>query len=121
MRSIALPLIALLAGCALLPPTTPAPGATPPRAGGEPAAELLSEGGVVVQLYQEPCQLAAVENLPYRATWREARGNFEGCFDVQHQSIVVLYFEDHTVVTLPLAQFGPPAAPEPEKPRPISL
>lgn len=86
-----------LAGCALLPP-------------GQPAAEL-SLGGVVISLYQEPCQLAAVENLPYRATWREASGNFQGCFDVQHGSVVVLYFEDRTVVTLPLAQFGPPAAP----------
>jgi len=85
-----------------------------------PAAEY-TEGGATVALYREPCQLAAVANLPYRATWRDAAGKtFEGCFAIQHGSVVAMYFDDRTVVTLPVRAFGPPAAPSLD-PRPSTL
>jgi len=100
MKPLAFALAVALAGCATVPPA-PAD---------EPAAEY-AEGGVTVTLYREPCVLAAVANLPYRATWRNERGVFEGCFAVQHGSVVAMYFDDRTVVTLPVRAFGPPAAP----------
>lgn len=90
-----------LAGCAAAPPT-PAPA--PPAA---PVAEYR-EGGGAIALYQEPCALAAVSNLPHRAIWRDAGKTFEGCFAIQHQQIVVMYFDDRTVVTMPLNAFAPP-------------
>lgn len=63
-----------------------------------------------------------MENLQYRATWDDPkRGHFEGCYTVQHQTIVVLYFEDRMVITAPLRVFAPPAPPQPIKPQPISL
>ena len=107
VSSFALIALLALAGCATLPP---------PR----PVAEYV-EGPVTITLSDEPCALAAVTNLPYRATWRDTRGVFEGCFDIQHGSVVALYFDDRTVVTAPLRAFGPPAAPEPAKPLPIAL
>ena len=108
MRLMALAAIAALAGCATLPPPA------------QPVAELKQDD-VTVSLYSEPCALAAVKNLPYRAQWREAGGSFEGCYTVQHQTIVVLYFDDRMVITAPLRVFGPHAPPQPIKPQPISL
>lgn len=74
---------------------------------GEPVAQYSEGGGVAIALYREPCALAAVSNLPHRAVWRDARGKFEGCFAIQHGSIVAMYFEDRTVVTAPVAVFTP--------------
>jgi hypothetical protein len=76
----------------------------------EPVAVFAEGGGVTVSLYQEPCARAAVSNLPYRATWRDAAGKtFEGCAAVQHGSVVVMYFDDRTVVTVPVRAFGAPS------------
>jgi len=74
-----------------------------------PVAAIVQDG-ITVTLYDEPCALAAVANLPYRATWHDPkRGHFEGCYTVQHHTIVVLYFDDRTVVVLPLQIFQPPS------------
>lgn len=96
--------LVLLAGCA---------ASSPAGAPVHPAAELR-QGDVAVALYREPCALAAVANLPYRVTWRDARGVFEGCFAVQHGSVVAMYFDDRTVVTLPVRVFGSGAQERPE-------
>lgn len=68
-------------------------------AGAEPVAVVVNSG-VTVTLTDEPCQIEAVKNLQYRATWVERGGSFEGCFTVQ-SGIVVLYWSDKTVVILP--------------------
>jgi hypothetical protein len=81
-----------------------------------PAAPVaaVTQDGITVTLYDEPCALTAVANLPYRATWWEARGNFEGCYDVRaHAGVAVIYFDDRTVVVLPLSLFERPASPRP--------
>ena len=62
---------------------------------------------VTVTLTDEDCALGAVKNLPYRATWVEAKGSFEGCYDVR-RDIVVIYFEDKQVVVVPLGAFRKP-------------
>jgi len=93
-------LIVALASCAYAPaqPST------------QPVAEFRQDD-ITVSLFSEPCALEAVANLRYRATWRDPkRGHFEGCYTVQHETIVVLYFEDRTVLTAPLREFRPPAA-----------
>jgi hypothetical protein len=70
----------------------------------------VTQDGITVTLYDEPCALEAVANLCYRATWHDPkRGHFEGCYTVQHHTIVVLYFDDRTVVVLPLQIFQPPS------------
>ena len=91
---------ALLAGCA-----TSAEAPAPPVA-------VLTQDAVTVALYRQPCALPAVANLPHRATWHEpSRGHFEGCFAVQHGTVVVLYFEDRTVLITGLSNFRAPGAP----------
>lgn len=113
MKRIALPAIALLAGCAMSPPPANAPA--------QPAAELKQDD-ITITLYREPCALAAVANLRHRATWDDPkRGHSEGCYSIQHDTIVVLYFDDRMIITAPLRAFGPPAAPEPTRARPISF
>ena len=97
-RVLSVALIALIVSCA----------AAPVQAA--PVAAIVRDG-ITVTLYDEPCALAAVANLPYRATWNDSkRGHFEGCYTVQHHTIVVLYFGDRTVFTAPLREFRPPAA-----------
>ncbi len=106
------PALVLIAGCA-----APPPAAAPAH----PAAELR-QGDVTVALYREPCALAQVANLHFRASWDDPkRGHWEGCYSVQHDTVVVLFFEDGSVITAPLHLFGPPAPPEPLKARPISF
>ena len=62
---------------------------------------------VTVTLTDENCALSAVKNLPYRATWVEAKGSFEGCYDVR-RTVVVIYFEDQQVIIVPLEAFRKP-------------
>ena len=83
--------------------------ALPALAPAAPVAAIVQDG-ITVTLYDEPCALEAVANLRYRATWHDPkRGHFEGCYTVQHHTIVVLYFDDRTVVVLPLQIFQPPS------------
>lgn len=55
-----------------------------------------------VQLLDEPCRLAAVINLPRRATWTEGGKVFEGCWGrhVQAPHVILTYWEDKTVVPI---------------------
>ena len=71
-----------------------------------PIASATSDG-VTVTLYNEPCALAAVVNLPNRATWQEKGKTIEGCFTlVPEVSAVMAYFSDKTVVLMPMQVFS---------------
>ena len=60
---------------------------------------IASQGGVTITFTDEPCTLAAVRNLPNRATWSEGGKTFEGCFTVQ-ELLVLAYFDDRTMVVI---------------------
>ena len=67
---------------------------------------FLEAGGIRVTLYDEPCALDAVSNLPYRATWETKNEKFEGCFG-DGGGIVGFYFSDRSVVFIPAGAFLP--------------
>ena len=72
-------------------------------------AEPLFRGegqGVVITLFNEPCRLDAVTNLPYRITWEEKGKTVEGCFAPREDAgVVVGYFADKTVALMPVQMF----------------
>lgn len=60
------------------------------------------EGGAVVVLYDEPCRIKTLTNLPYRATWAEKGKTFEGCFVPRPEAgMVLFYFDDGSVGYIP--------------------
>lgn len=61
---------------------------------------------VTVILFDEPCAVAAVSNLPLRATWAERGKVYQGCYEFAG-GWVVMYFEDRTVVLAPRESFQP--------------
>lgn len=61
-------------------------------------------GGVRVVLTDEPCAVAAVTNLPKRATWEEKGKTIEGCYTVS-DGLVVSYWADRTVSVIPAQVF----------------
>jgi hypothetical protein len=64
--------------------------------------------GVQITLYDEPCKLDAVANLPHRATWTEQGKTFEGCFHFfEHVGLIVAYFADKSVAPMPPQIFKP--------------
>lgn len=64
-------------------------------------------GGVVVLAYDSKCKLKEVGNLPYRATWTENGKTLEGCVGIFTQmGICLFYFEDKTVVAIPMQMFS---------------
>ncbi len=73
------------------------------------AAAIATAGGedVRITLYDEPCLLTAVVNLPYRAFWTEDGGKtFEGCWGGSRiLPLVVTYWSDKTVVAIPRKAF----------------
>jgi hypothetical protein len=70
-----------------------------------PVATATSEGAVIT-LFDEPCALTEVSNLPMRATWTDKGQTWEGCFSVHPQGIVILYFSgDKTVAIAPRSAF----------------
>ena len=70
----------------------------------EPVASAAG-GGVSISLYTDKCALSAVSNLPFKATWTEKGKVSQGCYGVAYQEVVMLYFEDKTVVVLPVGMF----------------
>lgn len=63
-------------------------------------------GKVTVRLYDEPCALKdRIKNLEYRAVWLEGGKEFRGCFGMNQMGIVLIYFEDKTVVGVPAQVF----------------
>lgn len=75
-------------------------------AAAEPIAEATARNGVRVTLYEEPCALAAVVNLPRRATWTQNGQVIEGCYG-DSNGIIACYFADRTVVLIPSRFFIP--------------
>lgn len=69
---------------------------------------FAAEGeGVRIVLTDEPCQLKAVVNLPYRATWEEKGKVYEGCYATNPNfGIVAGYFSDSTVAVMPMRAFS---------------
>jgi hypothetical protein len=60
------------------------------------------EGGAIVTLYNEPCRIKTLTNLPYRATWIEKGKTFEGCYVPRTEAgIVLFYFDDGSVGYIP--------------------
>lgn len=71
-----------------------------------PVAMMEGKGLSVTLYHPEKCQLEAVSNLPFRATWTENGKTFEGCFTIDGQlGIVRMYFEDKSVVAIPVQLF----------------
>lgn len=65
-----------------------------------------ASGAVTVTLTDERCAMAAVANLPGRATWSEGGKIFEGCWGLMPETgIVLAYFDDKSVVAIPAAAF----------------
>lgn len=74
-------------------------------ASASPLASVV-RGGVSITLYDEPCVLAEIANLPYRAEWIEQGGKkFLGCWALSRAGQVVLYFDDQTVLAIPMEAF----------------
>lgn len=72
---------------------------------GNPVVELR-QGEVLITLYDEPCVLPEVTNLPDRAEWFEKGTKTEGCWSINPQAgIVVMYFADKTVAIAPIRAF----------------
>ena len=73
------------------------------------SAEPIAQGGnskITITLYDEPCQLKdQITNLQYRATWEEGGKKFKGCFAINEMGIVIVYFEDKTVIATPAQAF----------------
>ena len=64
-------------------------------------------GSTRISLYNEPCALSSIINLPGRAVWLDKNKIYEGCFGVdQVLGVVVLYFmEDRSITILSVDQF----------------
>lgn len=66
----------------------------------------LNEGGVVVTLTDDACELKDVSNLPYKATWEEKGQTYQGCWGIAFdKERVNLFFTDKSVVSFHPAMF----------------
>jgi hypothetical protein len=65
--------------------------------------------GIVLTLYDQPCELKEVSNLPIRITWTENGKTIEGCAAIRPDAgMVVMYFKDDKTVGLaPISAFKP--------------
>ena len=72
-------------------------------------AEAAFQGtgqGVTITVFNEPCKLDAVTNLPFRATWEENGKVTEGCVAPRPDAgVVVGYFADKTIALMPIQMF----------------
>ena len=60
--------------------------------------------GITVGIYTDKCALNSVSNLPYKATWTEKGKVSQGCYGI-NSGVAVFYWEDKTVVILPVSLF----------------
>lgn len=66
-----------------------------------------TQGNVTVTLTNEDCALKEhVKNLPSRAVWEEKGKTFEGCWRPT-AGVIVMFFDDLTVVAAPMRAFRP--------------
>ena len=69
---------------------------------------LASSGDVTITLYSDKCELKEVSNLPFKATWQEKGQVFQGCFGINGEAgVVMFYFTDKTVAAAPVGMFKP--------------
>ena len=69
---------------------------------------MASSGDVTITLYTDKCELKEVSNLPYKATWQEGAKVFQGCFGINGEAgVVMFYFTDKTVAAAPVGMFKP--------------
>lgn len=71
------------------------------------AAAVTTSGSITI--YNEPCAIAEISNLPVRVTWETNGKVLEGCAgSVPDLGIVMMYFPaDKTVEVLRLSSFSP--------------
>lgn len=74
------------------------------RASAAPIA-IASGESITITLTDEQCKLEAVSNLPFRAHWRDRGRVYEGCFQINPQGFVVAYFDDRSIVLIPVQHF----------------
>ena len=72
----------------------------------EPLFRVNTPDGVVITLHKEKCELNEVVNLPQHATWDEKGKTFKGCWGFNPIGVVMLYFSDKTVATVPASAFS---------------
>ena len=66
----------------------------------------MSGEGIRVTLYDDPCKVEGVSNLPFRATWEEGGKTFDGCWSPSFdRERVNAFFTDKSVVSFPPAMF----------------
>ena len=71
----------------------------------EPVFQAAHEG-VVITLDSDKCELDAVVNLPFKATWQEQGKTYKGCWAARTDAgVVVAFFEDKTVALIPFGAF----------------
>lgn len=70
----------------------------------EPLAHVERDG-IRIVLYDSPCALSAVTNLPGRVEWTSEGKTFEGCWTANHFDLIVMYFSDKTVISVPSKVF----------------
>jgi hypothetical protein len=66
---------------------------------------LAEVGAVRITLYSEPCELKEVTNLKLKATWVEKGKVSQGCWAATQFGVVVAYFDDRTIATIPVQAF----------------
>lgn len=71
----------------------------------EPFAQVEGDG-VRIVLYIEPCALPAITNLPHRVEWTAKGKTFAGCWGLNALSLIVMFFDDRTAVTIPASMFS---------------
>ncbi len=73
------------------------------------ASAIATAGGegVRITLYDEPCAIEAVSNLPLRAQWVEGEKTYEGCWSGSRiLPLILTYWSDRTVVAIPRSAFS---------------
>ena len=70
-----------------------------------PIAEGAGDNGAKITLYSDACKLKEITNLANRATWQEKGKVYEGCFGLHPYGVVLAYFNDGTVVIMPVDIF----------------
>ena len=72
------------------------------------AIAQIHDKDVSITLYDEPCALAEIKNLGYRATWTEGGKTFQGCWAARADlEIVAAYFDDKTIALIPFGVIKP--------------
>lgn len=65
-----------------------------------------SDKDVVIVLYEDKCTLDVI-GLPQRAQWSQGGKSWEGCFDLRRDTLILIYFEDKSIVIIPAGFFRP--------------